>query len=627
MWRRRRAAAAAACVIVGALILMRSRLDVDEPAQHAPPALRSHGQSHDAIPPPPSPTRTPAAAAAARRELSKSAAATPSPRPPPTRSRSPAPPACEQTTGSADAAAALADTRFAVSDAAVLLAARPNTMVSLRRLDANLAAVDYIVSAGLGGDFVETGVAAGGSSASLVLGALARRGFAGRRMHLFDTFAGMPPANASVDGDAALEWTGRIAHGVEAVTGYLSGDLGIPPAALRVHAGDVLATPPGEVPCVISLLRIDTDWHASVSWALAALYPRLVPGGVVIIDDYGHWVGSRRATDEWLAAQAAAGVTISLTRIDQTGVMFCKPGGAAACPLEAWAPKWDDWQAVEAAAAPAVSPSRTPAAAAPSLPPSPPAAAPSRPAAAAAAGAAPSTATGDAAALAALDALHEELSGIAAKAGNRMGHPGNTPAQAHGLWGMLRRERASRGTVCEVGFNVGHGAATIQAAAAAAGDAITTYYAFDLVASPSVSNGLAHLRSRYPGTDWRLVPGSSQETLPAFRAAHPNVTCDLFHIDGDHGAGVHVDAANALAMAAPGALVVFDDCGCPDAWWCVEPTRAFEAAVRTGALELVSFKTIVFSDKGTCAGRVVPKATKKPMAAPAVAQLASNNPR
>jgi hypothetical protein len=210
-------------------------------------------------------------------------------------------------------------------------------------------------------------------------------------------------------------------------------------------------------------------------------------------------------------------------------------------------------------------------------------------------------------ALAALDALHGELTAIAIKAGNRMGHSGNTPAQSHGLWQLLVQQRAARGTVCQIGFSVGHGAATIQAAAAASGDAISAYYAFDLVASPSVTAGMAHLAARFPRTDWRVVPGASQETLPAFRSAHPNVTCDLIHIDGDHGAGVHADVVNSLALAAPGALVAFDDCGCPDAWWCVEPTRAFEAAVRTGALELVSFKKIVSSDKGTCAGRAVTK--------------------
>ena len=559
----RRAIAAVCLAVGGALLLMRFRIDVIEADPHAPPlALRSRPQRE-----------------------SHSAAAAPSP--------------CEQTPGTTDSAPALGDARFAVADEAVLLAARPNTMVSLRRLDANRAAVDYVVSNGLAGDFVETGVAKGGSSASMLLAALARRGFVGRRMHLFDTFTGLPPPNASVDGDSALAWTGRLAHGVEEVTGYLIGTLGIPPSALRVHAGDVLATPPSEVPCTLSLLRIDTDFHASVAWALAVLYPRLVPGGVVIIDDYGYWIGCRRATDDWVAAQAAAGTLIALTRIDDTGVMFCKPGGRAVCSLEAWKPKWDDWPAVEAAAA---SPSQA-AAAAPLLPPPPAAVVPSR-IATSAASTAPFPAAADAAALVALDALHEELSAIAAKAGNRMGHSGNTPAQAHGLWEMLRSEHAARGTVCEIGFNVGHGAATIQAAAYP--NAITAYYAFDLVASPSVTNGLGHLQSRYPGTIWQLVPGSSQETLPAFRAAHPNFTCDLFHIDGDHRApGVHIDVTNALAMAAPGALVVFDDCGCPNEWWCVEPTRAFEAAVQSGALELVSFKTIVFPDKGTCAGRVM----------------------
>ena len=45
---------------------------------------------------------------------------------------------------------------------------------------------------------------------------------------------------------------------------------------------------------------MDTDWYESTRHELEHLYPRLVSGGVLLIDDYGHWAGSRKAVDEWL---------------------------------------------------------------------------------------------------------------------------------------------------------------------------------------------------------------------------------------------------------------------------------------------------------------------------------------
>ena len=49
----------------------------------------------------------------------------------------------------------------------------------------------------------------------------------------------------------------------------------------------------------ISVLRLDTDWYESTKIELQVLYPRLVKGGNLIVDDYGLWNGSRRAVDEY----------------------------------------------------------------------------------------------------------------------------------------------------------------------------------------------------------------------------------------------------------------------------------------------------------------------------------------
>ncbi len=49
----------------------------------------------------------------------------------------------------------------------------------------------------------------------------------------------------------------------------------------------------------IAILRLDTDWYESTKAELQHLYPLLSPGGILIVDDYGAWLGARKATDEY----------------------------------------------------------------------------------------------------------------------------------------------------------------------------------------------------------------------------------------------------------------------------------------------------------------------------------------
>lgn len=80
-------------------------------------------------------------------------------------------------------------------------------------------------------------------------------------------------------------------------------------------------TIPAGAPGEIAILRLDTDWYESTRHELEHLYPRLSPGGILIIDDYGHWRGSRKATDEYIEKHAAA---LFLGRIDYTGRIAVK---------------------------------------------------------------------------------------------------------------------------------------------------------------------------------------------------------------------------------------------------------------------------------------------------------------
>lgn len=205
--------------------------------------------------------------------------------------------------------------------------AREFTMTSPERMYALWQAVHHVVDRQVPGAFVECGVWRGGSS-MLVAHALLERREAGRELWLYDTFIGMPDP-----GEGDVDFMGRPA--ADQLHGGRGGgdDLVLARASLeevqanmrrtaysaervRYVPGLVEDTIPSQAPQSIALLRLDTDWEASTRHELTHLWPRLSPGGVVIIDDYGHWAGARRAVDGYFAERADAPL---LVRVDYTG--------------------------------------------------------------------------------------------------------------------------------------------------------------------------------------------------------------------------------------------------------------------------------------------------------------------
>lgn len=210
---------------------------------------------------------------------------------------------------------------------ATILATRPYTMTSDLRLAALVEATRHVVRQGIPGDIVECGVWRGGSMMA-VARTLLELGAADRHLWLFDTFEGMTEpgeADISIGGESAAAllasssredpasvWCRATLPEVEAAmrgTGY---------DAAKIHyvQGRVEDTLPGRAPGGIALLRLDTDWYESTRHELVHLYPRLNVGGVLIVDDYGHWQGARRAVDEYLEREAPG---LLLHRIDYTG--------------------------------------------------------------------------------------------------------------------------------------------------------------------------------------------------------------------------------------------------------------------------------------------------------------------
>ena len=97
---------------------------------------------------------------------------------------------------------------------------------------------------------------------------------------------------------------------------------GYPQELITYVVGDVCTTLDVHVPESISLLRLDTDFYRSTVKELEVLYPKLVSGGVLIVDDYGHFKGARQAVDEYFEA---AGFFPYLSRVDYTGRVIIKP--------------------------------------------------------------------------------------------------------------------------------------------------------------------------------------------------------------------------------------------------------------------------------------------------------------
>jgi hypothetical protein len=198
----------------------------------------------------------------------------------------------------------------------------PYTMATPERSGALIQAVEHVVARDIPGAIVECGVWRGGSSmvAALTLQRLNQL----RSLFLFDTFEGMPePTELDVDyaGRAEMNtWdpanrSSRVGvHQVQAAmrsTGY-------PDDLVSMVKGPVEETIPAAAPATIAVLRLDTDWYQSTRHELEHLYPRLSSGGVLIVDDYGHYEGARKAVDDYFGAARF------LHRLDYTGRLVIK---------------------------------------------------------------------------------------------------------------------------------------------------------------------------------------------------------------------------------------------------------------------------------------------------------------
>ncbi len=200
------------------------------------------------------------------------------------------------------------------------------TMTSVERMYTLFKSVEYIYKNAIPGDIVECGVWKGGSAMLCAL-ALEHFGDTTRTIYLYDTYQGMtePTKNdfhvSDPKRNAFTKWiqNKKDDHNdwayasIEEVKNNLA-STHYPKEHIQYIMGDVKETIPSTIPKEIALLRLDTDWYESTAHELTHLFPLLCMSGVLIIDDYGHWAGAKRAVDEYFSTEK-----ILLSRIDNTG--------------------------------------------------------------------------------------------------------------------------------------------------------------------------------------------------------------------------------------------------------------------------------------------------------------------
>jgi O-methyltransferase len=209
----------------------------------------------------------------------------------------------------------------------------PYTMTSPERMYCLYKAVEHVSAAAIPGDVVECGVWRGGSS-MLAASILEELGDRTRHSWLFDTFEGMSPPTSddiAFSGEAAEgrweqdqaedhnEWCYAPLEDVQQNLRSTGRDENL----LHFVKGKVEDTIPQHSPDQIALLRLDTDWYESTYHELIHLFPRIAPGGVLIIDDYGHWAGARKAVDQYLDERD---IKLLLNRVDYTARIAVVPG-------------------------------------------------------------------------------------------------------------------------------------------------------------------------------------------------------------------------------------------------------------------------------------------------------------
>jgi O-methyltransferase len=193
------------------------------------------------------------------------------------------------------------------------------TMIGLKRLDNLQDCVTSVIQNHVPGDLIETGVWRGGSSI-FMRAVLKAYGDHSRTVWVADSFRGLPQPDSvryPVDRGDTLWTCKELAIPLTEVKANFSryGLLDEQVAFLPGWFRDTLPTAPISQ---LAILRLDGDLYESTMDALVALYPKVAPGGFVIVDDYG-LPTCRAAVDKFRRTRM---ISDPIQRIDWTGAFW-----------------------------------------------------------------------------------------------------------------------------------------------------------------------------------------------------------------------------------------------------------------------------------------------------------------
>lgn len=208
----------------------------------------------------------------------------------------------------------------------LLQTVRPYTMLSEARLYSLFSLAKRVCEENIPGNFVECGVAAGGSAA-LMAAVIKRYTKQPRLLYAFDSFEGLPPPTRLDKCNGipaeAMGWGAGTCAAPESNVINLCSMLGVS-GIVRTVKGYFQDTLPEmrDFVGMISLLHMDGDWYESTKTILNNLYDRVVNDGFIQVDDYGYWEGCRQALHEF---ETLRQIEFDINQIDETGVWFSCP--------------------------------------------------------------------------------------------------------------------------------------------------------------------------------------------------------------------------------------------------------------------------------------------------------------
>jgi O-methyltransferase len=198
--------------------------------------------------------------------------------------------------------------------------ANAETMIGLVRLDNLQHCVETVLSDHIPGDLIETGVWRGGACI-FMRAVLAAWGDTDRVVWVADSFQGLPKDDGRDPGDMHHTFE-VLAVDAETVRNNFK-RYGLLDEQVQFLEGWFADTLPSAPISQLSVLRLDGDMYGSTWDAISALYPKLAPGGFLIVDDYGAVEGCRRAIHDY---REANNITEPIEEIDWGGVFWRKQG-------------------------------------------------------------------------------------------------------------------------------------------------------------------------------------------------------------------------------------------------------------------------------------------------------------